>query len=92
MHLRPERYSFRKWEKFDQSSNRAEFMRQECVSETGGAFVIHGAHRFLRASQIGHHRHDRSYLDSAVLHGEHRLERELVSAKSSTGKIQVICL
>lgn len=85
-HVRAERYTFREWKEFDQSYNRAKFLWQECISKADWPYSVHGSHRLLRSCKIRDDRHGFSYLDSNVEHGKYRVERELVSTESSTGK------
>lgn len=85
-HFRAERYTFREWQQFDQSYNRAKFLRQECISKADWSHSVHGSYRLLRSCKIRDDRHDISYLDSNVEYGKYRAERELVSTESSTGR------
>lgn len=84
--IRAERYTFRERKEFDQSYNGAKFLRQECISKADWPYSVHGSHRLLRSCKIRDDRHDFSYLDSNVEHGKYRVERELVSTESSTGR------
>lgn len=84
--VRAKRHTFGGRCKFNQSSNRAKFLRQKRIPKTDWTRSVHGSYRLLRSCKNRDDRNDISCSDSNVEHRKHRTEREFVSTESSAGR------
>lgn len=84
--VRAKRHTFGARCKFNQSFNRAKFLRQKRIPKTDRTRSVHGSYRLLRSCKNRDDRDDISCFDSNVEHRKHRTEREFVSTESAAGR------
>lgn len=85
-HVCAERYTFRERAEQHQSFNRTEFLRQKRLPETDRTDGVYGSHRLLRSCKMCHDRYSFPNPNPNVEYRKYRTERELVSAKSPSGR------